>query len=106
MSSFFSTIRGHRAFQARISRIASAADSTTRNFEVEVAIPNRDHVLLVQLQLHQQHIHVPRILAEDFWRVEQPGRPCVVSLPWTQWTSIPTCAGGITGRLAMMPRVP
>ena len=28
-----------RAFQARISRIASAADSTTRNFEVEVAHP-------------------------------------------------------------------
>ena len=32
-------------FNARISRIASAADPTTRNFEVEVAIPNRDHVL-------------------------------------------------------------
>jgi RND family efflux transporter MFP subunit len=38
---------GDRAFQARISRIASAADSATRNFEVEVAIPNRDHVLKV-----------------------------------------------------------
>jgi RND family efflux transporter MFP subunit len=36
---------GDRAFQARISRIASAADSTTRNFDVEVAIPNRDRVL-------------------------------------------------------------
>jgi RND family efflux transporter MFP subunit len=34
-----------RTFHARISRIASAADQTTRNFEVEVAIPNRDHVL-------------------------------------------------------------
>ncbi len=36
-----------RTFQARISRIASAADATTRNFEVEVAIPNRDHLLKV-----------------------------------------------------------
>jgi RND family efflux transporter MFP subunit len=36
-----------RTFQARISRIASAADPTTRNFEVEVAIPNRDHMLKV-----------------------------------------------------------
>jgi multidrug efflux system membrane fusion protein len=37
----------NRTFHARISRMASAADSTTRNFEVEVAIPNRDHVLKV-----------------------------------------------------------
>lgn len=36
-----------RTFQARISRMSSAADSTTRNFEVEVAIPNRDHLLKV-----------------------------------------------------------
>ena len=36
-----------RAFQARISRIASAADPKTRNFEVEVAIPNREHLLKV-----------------------------------------------------------
>ncbi len=36
-----------RTFQARISRVASAADATTRNFEVEVAIPNRDHMLKV-----------------------------------------------------------
>ena len=36
-----------RAFQARISRIASAADPKTRNFEVEVAIPNRTHLLKV-----------------------------------------------------------
>jgi RND family efflux transporter MFP subunit len=35
----------NRTFQARISRIASAADSTTRNFEVEVAIANRAHLL-------------------------------------------------------------
>jgi multidrug efflux system membrane fusion protein len=34
-----------RTFHARISRMASAADPTTRNFEVEVAIPNRDHAL-------------------------------------------------------------
>ena len=36
---------GDRTFQARISRIASAADPRTGNFEVEVAIPNRDHAL-------------------------------------------------------------
>jgi RND family efflux transporter MFP subunit len=34
-----------RTFHAQISRIASAADSKTRNFEVEVAIPNREHLL-------------------------------------------------------------
>jgi multidrug efflux system membrane fusion protein len=37
----------NRTFQARISRIASAADPKTRNFEVEVAIPNRDRLLNV-----------------------------------------------------------
>ena len=36
-----------RTFHARISRMASAADTITRNFEVEVAIPNRDHLLKV-----------------------------------------------------------
>jgi RND family efflux transporter MFP subunit len=36
-----------RAFHGRISRLASAADNTTRNFDVEVAIPNRDHLLRV-----------------------------------------------------------
>lgn len=36
---------GDRTFQARISRIATAADPRTGNFEVEVAIPNRDHAL-------------------------------------------------------------
>ena len=36
---------GDRTFQARISRMASAADPRTGNFEVEVAIPNRDHAL-------------------------------------------------------------
>ena len=36
-----------RTFQARVSRIASAADSKTRNFEVELAIPNRNHLLKV-----------------------------------------------------------
>jgi len=35
----------NRTFHARISRMASAADPTTRNFEVEVAIPNREHLL-------------------------------------------------------------
>ena len=34
-----------RTFHARISRMSSAADTITRNFEVEVAIPNRDHLL-------------------------------------------------------------
>ncbi len=37
----------NRAFQARISRMSSAADATTRNFDVEIAIPNRDHLLKV-----------------------------------------------------------
>ena len=35
------------AFHARISRMSSAADSVTRNFEVEVSIPNKDHLLKV-----------------------------------------------------------
>src|SRR4029453_13845716 len=34
-----------RTFQARISRMATAADPRTGNFEVEVAISNRDHAL-------------------------------------------------------------
>ncbi len=34
-----------RTFHARISRMASAADPMTRNFDVEVAISNRDHLL-------------------------------------------------------------
>jgi len=36
-----------RTFRARISRISSAADAVTRNFEVEVSIPNHDHLLKV-----------------------------------------------------------
>jgi multidrug efflux system membrane fusion protein len=36
-----------RTFHARISRISSAADATTRNFDVEVAIPNHDRSLKV-----------------------------------------------------------
>ena len=36
-----------RTFHARISRMSSAADTITRNFEIEVAIPNHDHVLKV-----------------------------------------------------------
>jgi RND family efflux transporter MFP subunit len=36
---------GDRTFQARISRMATAADPRTGNFEVEVAIPNHDHAL-------------------------------------------------------------
>ncbi len=36
-----------RTFHAHISRMSSAADATTRNFDVEVAIPNRDHLLKV-----------------------------------------------------------
>ena len=38
-----------RTFQARISRMSSAADAVTRNFDVEVAIPNKDHLLKVGL---------------------------------------------------------
>jgi len=36
-----------RTFHARVSRMSSAADSITRNFDVEIAIPNRDHLLRV-----------------------------------------------------------
>jgi RND family efflux transporter MFP subunit len=36
-----------RTFHARITRMSSAADTITRNFELEVAIPNRDHLLKV-----------------------------------------------------------
>ena len=36
-----------RTFHAHISRMSSAADAVTRNFEVEVAIPNHDHLLKV-----------------------------------------------------------
>lgn len=36
-----------RTFHARISRMSSAADNITRNFDVEVAIPNHDHLLKV-----------------------------------------------------------
>ncbi len=36
-----------RTFNARVSRMSSAADAITRNFDVEVAIPNRDHLLKV-----------------------------------------------------------
>jgi multidrug efflux system membrane fusion protein len=35
----------NRTFAAHISRISSAADPTTKNFDVEVAIPNREHLL-------------------------------------------------------------
>jgi multidrug efflux system membrane fusion protein len=34
----------NRTFTARVSRIASAADGTTRNFDVEVEIPNPDRL--------------------------------------------------------------
>lgn len=37
----------NRTFNARISRIATAADPTTRNFEVEIKIPNSEHLLEV-----------------------------------------------------------
>ena len=36
-----------RTFHARVSRMSSAADAVTRNFDVEVAIPNREHLLKV-----------------------------------------------------------
>lgn len=36
-----------RTFHARISRMSSAADAITRNFDVEIAIPNKDHLLKV-----------------------------------------------------------
>ena len=36
-----------RTFQARISRMSSAADAITRNFDIEIAIPNHEHLLKV-----------------------------------------------------------
>jgi RND family efflux transporter MFP subunit len=49
-----------RSFHARISRVSSAADATTRNFDVEVAVPNHDHLLKVgmigSLQLNEGKI--------------------------------------------------
>ncbi|MBV9145487.1 MAG: efflux RND transporter periplasmic adaptor subunit, partial [Acidobacteria bacterium] len=36
-----------RTFHARVSRMSSAADAITRNFDVEVAIPNHDRLLKV-----------------------------------------------------------
>jgi multidrug efflux system membrane fusion protein len=37
----------NRTFDARITRISSAADPRTRNFDVEVSLPNSDHSLKV-----------------------------------------------------------
>ncbi len=34
-----------RVFESRVSRIAAAADPKSRNFDVEISIPNPDHVL-------------------------------------------------------------
>jgi RND family efflux transporter MFP subunit len=59
-----------RTFHAQISRISSAADPKTRSFEVEVAIPNREHLLkagmIASLQLsstgnemHESSLLVP-----------------------------------------------
>ena len=50
-----------RTFHARISRISSAADGVTRNFDVEVSIPNHDHLLRVGMIGSLQ-------LAECWWR--------------------------------------
>jgi multidrug efflux system membrane fusion protein len=36
-----------RTFHARITRLSSAADPVTRNFDVEIAVPNHDHLLRV-----------------------------------------------------------
>jgi RND family efflux transporter MFP subunit len=58
-----------RAFHSRISRISSAADTTTRNFDVEVAIPNRDHLLRAgmiasfQLNHADDQSHAPAALS-------------------------------------------
>lgn len=34
-----------RTFHARVSRMSSAADTVTRNFDIEIAIANKDHLL-------------------------------------------------------------
>lgn len=52
-----------RTFRARISRMSSAADTITRNFDVEIAIPNKDHLLkagmIGSLQLAQGETQNP-----------------------------------------------
>jgi RND family efflux transporter MFP subunit len=54
----------NRRFAAQISRIASAADPTTKNFDVEVAIPNREHLLkagmIGSLQLESAGLAEPK----------------------------------------------
>lgn len=59
----------NRTFQAKISRIASAADSKTRNFEVEVAIPNRDHLLKVGMIGSLQLTAPEEPKQQDFFQV-------------------------------------
>lgn len=54
----------NRSFRARITRIASAADAKTRNFEVEVAIPNRDHALKVGM-IGSLHLAIDAADSED-----------------------------------------
>ncbi len=48
-----------RIFNARVSQIASAADPKTRNFDVEVEIPNRDHVLKAGMVASLQLASIP-----------------------------------------------
>jgi RND family efflux transporter MFP subunit len=50
----------NRTFAAHISRISSAADSVTKDFEVEVAIANREHLLKAGMigSLQLEHLNV------------------------------------------------
>ena len=67
-----------RKFHARVSRIASAADPKTRNFEVEIAIPNRDHLLKVGMigslrAASPETAQAPSLLVPLESIVERPG---------------------------------
>jgi RND family efflux transporter MFP subunit len=69
-----------RAFHARISRMSSAADATTRNFDVEVAIPNHDRLLKVgmicslQLDGDVSEKQIPSLLVPLSAIVQAPDR--------------------------------
>lgn len=69
----------NRKFAAHISRISSAADPTTKNFEVEVAIANHEHLLkagmIGSLQLQKLSVArtAPSLMVPISSIVEAPG---------------------------------
>ena len=69
----------NRTFAAHISRISSAADPTTKNFDLEVAIANREHLLkagmIGSLQLEKLSVEErkPALLVPISAIVQAPG---------------------------------